>query len=359
MRVAIVTERTVHHTETNATTRTARLASALAGRDHEVTVFCSQWWDDGEVTTTDEETGVAYRAVTHHPSAPDLRFAARLPGVISGFDPDVIHAAHEPHPIVLGAGTAARLTRAPLVVDWYEDDPRSGRTERTRRLAARTPDRVIAPSRLVETEIRELGGSAEVIDRIPDAVDMDAIRETDPEPVADIVYARRLDADAGLESLFLALAELRGFDWSLAVVGDGPERHACERQAAEFRIDDRVSFLGARPPGDRIAIMKGARVAVHTAHRTPFPREFLRALACGCVGVAVYRVASSAHELIETHPRGIRVSSDDRLADAIQQAADMDHRTVEPSFAPFDGDAVVDRLLACYREARGGSATNP
>jgi glycosyltransferase involved in cell wall biosynthesis len=354
MRVAIVTERTVHHAETNATTRTAQLASALADRDHDVTVFCSQWWDDGEVTTTDEATGVAYRAVTHHPSAPDLRFAARLPGVVSGFDPDVIHAVHEPHPIVLGAGTAARISRAPLVVDWYEADPGSGRGGRTRRLAARRPDRVIAPSRLVETELRELGAPADGIMRIPDAIDMDAIRGIDPEPVADIVYARRLDGEAGLESLLLALAELRRFDWSLAVVGDGPERRTCERRAAEFRIDDRVSFLGARPPGERIAIMKGARVAVHTAHRTPFPREFLRALACGCVGVAVYRAASSAHELIETHPRGIRVSSDDQLADAIRRAAGMDHRTVDSSFAPFDEDAVVDRYLACYREARGG-----
>lgn len=354
MRVAIVTERTIHHAETNATTRIARLASALAERDHDVTVFCSQWWENGEVTTIDEARGVAYRSVTHHPSAPDLRFAARLPGVVSGFDPDVIHAAHEPHPIVLGAGTAARLARAPLVVDWYGETPGSVRVGRTRRLAARRPDRVIAPSRLVETELRELGVPAGGITRIPDAIDMDAIRATDPEPIADIVYARRLDGEAGLQSLLLALAELRGFDWSLAVIGDGPARHACERRAAEFRIDDRVSFLGARPPRDHIAIMKGARVAVHTAHRTPFPREFLRALACGCVGVAVYRAASSAHELIETHPRGIRVSSDDQLADAIRRAAEMDHRTVEPSFAPFDEDAVMDRYLACYREARGG-----
>jgi glycosyltransferase involved in cell wall biosynthesis len=351
MRVATVTRRTVHHAETNATTRMSRLASALAERGHEVAVFCSQWWENGEVTTTDG-AGITYRAVTHHPSAPAPRFAARLPGIVSGYAPDVIHAAHEPHPIVLGAGAAARLTRAPLVVDWYEEHPRSDRTGRPGRLATRVPDRVIVPSRLVETETRELGVPAERIERIPDAIDVDAIREVDPESVADIVYARRLDGDAGLESLFLALAELRRFDWSLAVIGDGPERSAYECQAAELRIDDRVTFLGSRPPERRIAIMRGARVAVHTAHRTPFPREFLRALACGCVGIAVYRVASSAHELIETHPRGIRVSSDDELADAVRQAAGMDHRTLEQSFAPFDEDAVFDRYVGCYEAVR-------
>jgi glycosyltransferase involved in cell wall biosynthesis len=353
MRVAIVAERTVHHAETDATTRVSRLASGLAERGHAVTVFCSQWWDDDEAEMTVEVDGVTHRAVTRHPSAPELRFAARLPRVIAEFNPDVIHARHEPSSAVLGAGTARRLARAPLVVDWYGDDRRSNRAGRARRLAARTPDRVIVPSRLVGTGVRKLGGPAERIERIPDAIDMDAIREADPESAVDIVYARRLDGDAGLESLFLALAELREFDWSLAVLGDGPERDAYERQAADFRIDDRVRFLGAQSLKREIAIMKGTRVAVHTAHHAPFARNFLRALVCGCVGIAVYRAASSAHELIETHPRGIRVSSDDQLADAIRQAAGMDHRTVEPSFSPFDMDAVLDQYLACYREVRG------
>ncbi|MFB6228766.1 MAG: glycosyltransferase [Halobacteriales archaeon] len=353
MRVAVVAERTVHHAETDATTRTSRLASGLAERGHEVTVFCSQWWDDDEAEMTAEVDGVTHRAVTRHPSAPDLRFAARLPRVVGEFAPDVIHARHEPPAIVLGAGTARRLARAPLVVDWYGDDLRTDRTRRARRLAVGTPDRVIVPSRLVETRVRELGVPAEGVERIPDAIDMGVIRDADPESAADIVYARRLDDDAGLESLFLALAELRGRDWSLAVLGDGPERDAYERQAADFRIDDRVRFLGAQPLEREIAIMKGARAAVHTAHHAPFPPEFLRALACGCVGIAVYRAASSAHELIETHPRGIRVSSDHQLADAIRQAAGMDHRTVEPSFSPFNMDAVLDRYLACYRDVRG------
>lgn len=354
MRVAVVAERTIHHAETTATIRASRLASGLVERGHEVTVFCSGWWGDDEATMTLEVDGVTHRAVTRHPSAPDLRFGARLPHVLGEFGPDVIHALHEPPAVVLGAGAASRLTRAPLLVDWYANDPRSGWEERVRRLAARTPDRVIVPSRLVGRGVREFAGRAEGIERIPDSIDMNTIRGTDAESIGDIVYARRLDGDAGLESLFLSLAELRGSDWSLAVIGDGPEREAYERKAADLRIDDRVRFLGSQPVEREIAIMKGAQAAVHTAHRAPSAPGFLRALACGCVGIAVYRVASSAHELIETHPRGIRVSNDEELADAIRRAAGMDHRTVEPSFASFDRDAVIDRYLACYRDARDG-----
>ena len=332
MRVAVVTDRTVHHEETDAAARCSELASGLAARNHEVTVFCSRWWDGGTAVPTFDADGVTHRAVTDDPSAPDWKFLTRLPRLLRRFGPDVVHVTHEPPAAVLGAGIARRLGGAPVVVDWYDDDPRSGWAERARHLAVRTPDRVVVPSNLIETSVLQLGGTAEETEVVPESVDMDQIREQDPDPDADIVYSRRLDDDANLESLFLALAELRELDWSLAVIGDGPERATYERQAADFRIDDRVRFVGAQPLDRRIAMMKGAQVAVHTARHAPFPREFLRALACGCVGIAAYHTGSSAHELVETHDRGMRVSSDEELTEAIGRAADMDHRTVDESF---------------------------
>jgi glycosyltransferase involved in cell wall biosynthesis len=353
MRVAVVAERTIQHAETDATTRIAEVASGLADRGHEVTVFCSQWWDGGETVPTFEADGVTYRAVTHDVSAPAWRFGVRLPRLLRRFGPDVIHAAHDPPVAVLGAGVARRFAGAPLVVDWYDDDQRAGWNERARRLAVRTPDRVTVPSHLIETGVLELGRDEERTTVVPDGIDMDAIRSTDPESVADIVYARRLDGDANLESLFLALAELRGLDWSLAVIGDGPERPTYERQASDFRIADRVTFMGAQPVERRIAIMKGSQVAVHTARHAPFPREFLRALACGCVGIAAYQTGSSAHELVETHDRGMRVSSEEELTHAIKRAAGMEHRTVDAAFDAFDEAAVLDRYLECYRELVG------
>jgi glycosyltransferase involved in cell wall biosynthesis len=354
MRVAVVAERTEQHAQTGATSRLSDLTSGLTARDHDVAVFCSRWWEGGESVPTFDVDGVTYRMVTRDASTPGWKFAARLLRKLRQFDPDVIHAAHDPPAAVLGAGIARRLAGAPLVVAWYDGDPRTGWAEHTRDLAARTPDRVLVPSHLIETAVLERGRSAEGTRVVPDSVDMDAIRETEPESSADIVYSRRLDEDANVESLFLALAELRDVDWSLAVVGDGPERRTYERQAGDFRIDDRVTFLGAQPLERRIAIMKGAQVAVHTARHAPFPREFLRALACGCVGIAAYHAGSSAHELVETHGRGMRVSSDAELTDAIRRAADMEHRTVDEEFARFDEDAVLNQYVACYRELLKG-----
>ncbi len=50
------------------------------------------------------------------------------------------------------------------------------------------------------------------------------IRDAQVVEGADIVYSRRLDEDANLESLLLALAELRDKGWHAVVIGDGPDR---------------------------------------------------------------------------------------------------------------------------------------
>jgi len=53
----------------------------------------------------------------------------------------------------------------------------------------------------------------------------------EPGEAIDVIYARRLDEGANLESLLLGLAELRGRDWQANVIGDGPERETYERLA--------------------------------------------------------------------------------------------------------------------------------
>ena len=346
MRVAVVAESTVHHGETDAAARLDGLARQLAGRGHDVAVFCDQWWEADRTEYVDER--VRYRAVAD--GDPHWRFSAQLPARIRLFDPDVIHAAHAPPHAVYGAKLASKLTRTPLIVDWYDHRPLPGWQDRLRRGAARLPDAVVVPSRFVRTGVRELGRPAANVEVIPNGIDMEAIREAEPEPIADVVYARRLDRDAYLESLLLALAELREVDWDAVVVGDGPRRQRYEDQARDLRIDDRVTFLGDVSEERRIAVYKGAHVFTHTARYTPFATELLRAMACGCVGIAEYHANSSAHELIEHRERGFRVTSESELADAIRDSAGLPRMEVDEDFASFDEREVLERYLQCYRD---------
>ncbi|MFB6080430.1 MAG: glycosyltransferase [Haloferacaceae archaeon] len=355
MHVAVVSMRTSQLCETDATVRTRRLVEGLASRGHDVTVLCAQWWDGDHDRF--EQAGVTYRRLVRSPAAGT--FAARLPrallglGVGRGAGVDVVQASNSPAVAVRAARAATRPLRVPLVVDWWDDHPTDGPAARRR--AARAPDAIFVPSRLIGTRVREQGATEEVVERIPESIDMDLVREAPVDRRADVVYARRLDADANVESFLLGLAELRTRTWRAVVVGDGPARAEAEAAAADMRIADRVSFLGDLSPREFVPILKGAHLFAQTATDEPFATELLWALACGCVGLVEYQAGSSAHELVEGRERGARVTSPEELADEIVASAGRPRRAVDESFADYDHDAVLDRYVAAYRRLTGGT----
>jgi glycosyltransferase involved in cell wall biosynthesis len=346
MRVVVVAARTGRYVDRDGVARTERVARGLAARGHDVTVYCTGWWEGYDEYR--ELDGVTYRAVTVSPA--DASFVARVAGLLAVDRPDVVHARPAPPAAVVAARAGARLARAPLVVDWYGDDPHG----RFRRRAARAGDRVVTPSRLVGTWVRELGATEEQTAVVPEMLDTSLIRSTEPAGEADIVAARHLDARANLESLFLALAELRDRDWTATVIGDGPAREAYEEQVADLRIDDRVEFVGARSREERLARYRAAHVFAHTATWEPFATELLWAMACGCVGIVEYQEDSAAHELVERRERGFRATTPEEVEDAIVDAGDLPEWTVDESFESFDRDAVLERWLECYRDAGVG-----
>ncbi|MFB6281526.1 MAG: glycosyltransferase family 4 protein [Haloferacaceae archaeon] len=354
MHVAVASMRTAQLRETGATVRTRRFVEGLAARGHEVTVLCAQWW--GGDHDRFEQDGVTYRRLVSAPASGT--FAARLPRALLGLGRagdgvDVIHVPNSPAAAVATAAAAARLLDAPLIVDWWDDHPADSPAAAAR--AVRAPDALIVPSEMVATHARERGAPADRIHRIPGSIDMDLVREAPVDRRADVVYARRLDADANVEHFLLALAELRDRDWDAVVVGDGPARAEAAATAADLRIDDRVTFLGDLPLGELVPILKGGHLFAQTATREPFATELLLALACGCVGLVEYQAGSSAHELVENHDRGARVTSAEELGDEIAAAAEaFDHRTVDESFAEYDHDAVLARYVdRCRRLIEG------
>ncbi len=348
MRVAVVAAGARERVDAEAADRLDWLAGALGERGHDVTYLYPGWWADRDAVV--ERNGVAGRALTVDADAPPRRLAARLPAALRSVEPELVHASHA-NPLAVGAAAAATtLLRVPLVVDWYDLQPEAGWREGVRRLVARAPDLVVTPSRLVETGLRELGRAGRSVEVIPTPVDPAAIEAVEPEPLADVVYSRRLDSAANLESLLLSLAELRELEWEAAIVGDGPARSRYEEQAADLRIGDRVHFLGDQPLERRLALFRGGHVYVHTATEAPFATDLLRAMACGCVGIAEYHAESAAHELIEHRDRGIRVTGEEELVEAIHDAAGMERRSIDGSFAEFGLAPVLDRYLGCFED---------
>lgn len=350
MRVAFVSLFTPHHGATPERSRVHRIARQLAGRGHDVRWLCAQWWggDHGIF----EEDGIGYHRVVADPAP--LRFAARLPAALRRVDPDVVHAVNSP-PGGAGAAAATRLVhRAPVLVDWWRDHPAD--SPLAYRWTARRADGIVVPSETARTRLLEYGAPGGAVETIPESIDFGLVESADVDDRFDVVYSRRLDRDANVESFLLGLAEVRGREWRAAVIGDGPERRVAERTASDLRIDDRVSFLGGTPIDERVSIFKGAHVAVQTATREAFASDLLWALACGCVGLVEYQAGSSAHELAEARERGRLVTSPQEIADAFLEAGSAPMRTVDDRFERYDHGQILERYLEHYRsllDARG------
>jgi glycosyltransferase involved in cell wall biosynthesis len=346
MQVALVVPETtpLADADDRAVARVERTAHGLARHGHDVTIYCTGWWSDRlDHTETREREGVTYRAVTVAPAT--TSYHARVPALLAAAGPDAVHVVGGAS-VVLAARVGATAARAPLVVDWFGETPPEGRLVGP---ALRTADRVVTPSELVRTRVRERGVPEDRTGVVPEAVDLDRVRTVGPaaDP-PDVVAATDLDEDANLESVLLGLAELRRRDWTAVVVGDGPELAAYERQAADLSIDDRVTFAGALPRDERLALYRGAHVFCQTARDEVFAVELLWALACGCVGVVEYQADSAAHELVERRTRGFRVSTPEEIADVITEAGQFEPWTVDESLAEFDADAVAGRWLDVY-----------
>lgn len=317
--------------ETALARRMRRTAGLLAARDHEVTICCTKWWDEyGDF----EHRGVSYRAV----SDSKRWFATRLPGVLVDLHPDVVHVAGA-NP---KAALAAQFSNTPLVLDWCGEE-----IPQLLDRALSTADRVLVPSEHVRTKVRERGADATVV---PEGISIESVRENETAGSAALVWSGSLDEHANLGGLLLALAEFRDREWRTLIIGDGPERERYERLVGDLRISDRVDFLGRAPRKERIARMKGAHVFVHTADRCPFATELLYALACGCIGIVEYQPDSAAHELIAGYDRGIGVTSDEAIVEAIESASEYPHELYDVRFERFAHERIVEAYSSQYRK---------
>ena len=345
MRLAFVAATTIHHENHEAAARRHLLATALAERGHEVTCFTAPWWE-GDFDSF-EQDDITYRAVDAG-RAPVL--TARLASAIRAFAPDVVHLAGGNPWWTAGAHLGARLARAGFLVEWYEPpEPAGAVGDWLRRRALRGAGAVVTPSQTVQTAVRELGVTEDSVSVVPTGIDLDRIREIEPADGGDIVFSRRLDEGANLETLLLALAEFREYDWNATVVGDGPRRQAYERQARDLRIEDRVEFVGELSVEDRVALFKNAHVYVHTAEYTPFATDLLRALAAGCVSIVEYHEASSAHELVVHEDRGFTATSPEELTERLATAGQLPAKDFDESFRTNDREAFMEAYLDRYR----------
>jgi glycosyltransferase involved in cell wall biosynthesis len=225
------------------------LARALDARGFDVAVAASA---DGPARARLEAAGIEVHVVADGlvKRRTSVRYALGLRALVARLRPDVVHA--HIHASEVAAAAAVWRSDVPLVLTEHTEAPWRGPSARAAlRWAAGRADLVVAVSSAVARRL--VAGHGVAAEKV--RVLLPAVLPHVPAPV-DLPVARRplvgtvgrLVPGKGVDVLLRALAGAALADTGAGclVVGDGPERCALERLAAELGVRDRVAFAGWR-----------------------------------------------------------------------------------------------------------------
>jgi len=245
--------------------------------------------------------------------------------------------------MVRRAALGAALARRPLVVklvadEAYERERRAGRfagtleqfqTERgglrvrllraTRTAALRRASRVLVPSAYLRAIALGWRLDPARTTVVPNPAPEVRVHPTRDEARAALGIegfalgvAGRLTEQKALEDTLAALARVPRV--ALLVLGDGPERAALERRAAQLDVSDRVRFLGAGTRDDVIVLFRAVDAALLTSAWENLPHTLLEALAAGTPVIAT--AVGGIPEVVRDGENGLLVPPRDVAAAA-------------------------------------------
>jgi len=262
------------------------------------------------------------------------------------------------------AGISAWLARKPYVVTLHGTDVALLDRSRPARFVARrvlkSAARVTAVSAfLAERAARacEISLADVVVQAMP--VDVKAFTHVS-RGGGGVVTVGRLTTQKRIDLLLRAMAELRrnGKSLALTVVGDGPERSALERQAAELGISSDTRFLGAVSPERMQEALGDADVFAFPAVGEGLGLAAVEALLLG-IPVVAAKDGGGVTNVVPSSGAGRFVSGDNarELAYAIAElAGSVENRRLAVAAGValrrrLDPAVVAERFEAIYRTA--------
>ena len=122
---------------------------------------------------------------------------------------------------------------------------------------------------------------------IPNGIIPPKLRHSDfPHDEMRFLVVGRLTRLKGLDVALRALSGLKGYDWTLDVLGEGDERVSLELLASELGIGERVRFLGDRERQEVESYMAGASCLLFPSYSEGMGLVVLEALSAGLPVIA-------------------------------------------------------------------------
>jgi len=229
------------------------------------------------------------------------RIEAVAAHAISRFRIDLVHS-HFGWPDGFGGGVAAAMAGVPLIaglrgMDLLRDDGigyglrrRAAFRRHLSTLLARA-SRTIYATEFMRDRGLQLGARPEGAMLVRKGTDLDRFKPA-PDRLAAcaqlqltppvILAVGALQRRKGYDALIRAMELLHARRWTLVLCGDGPERHALQRQVAAAGLASRVRFAGTVTRPLMPAYFAAADVFVHPAVLEAAGNVILEALASGC-----------------------------------------------------------------------------
>jgi glycosyltransferase involved in cell wall biosynthesis len=314
---------------------------------------------DGEIRR-DDGFSLVHPRLRYHRGAWLVPYVRSVASVACAFKPQIVHG-HVTRPAGVACRWVARQLGIPYLLTEHTN-PFSALFEThllnrgATRWALRGAGVVTAVSRSQAADIEMLVPGVHPI-VVPNTVDVSrfAPRRQSVQAPARLLFIGRLvplkACDVLLEALrFPALDVMQ---WTLTVVGSGPEEPGLHRRAAGLR--GRVTFLGYQPPAHVPEILSDADILILPSIKESFGVVAIEALAAG-VPVVATRCGGPEDIITDDVGRLVAAGSAEALAEGIRWMLE-NYQTFQPqklrTYAAerFGFEAVARRFVELYRVA--------
>jgi glycosyltransferase involved in cell wall biosynthesis len=173
-----------------------------------------------------------------------------------------------------------------------------------------------------------------------------------PEPGGYLLFFGRIHPDKGTVEA-VEVADRVGMP--LTIAGIVQDERYFEEEVAPRLDGDRIRFVGAVGPEERVGLLGGAHALLHLiSFDEPFGYSVVEAMACGTPVIAFRRGAMP--ELIDDGRVGFLVADVDEAVAAVGKASTLDRPAIRRhAVSRFDKARMIDAYLDAYRIVLCGS----
>ncbi len=307
-----------------------------------------------------------FRSITDF--AGDRMVTNAFESIVRSISADAIHAHTEGMAPL--AAQAARRLRLPWLVTLHGINPHRGYLhgayqKRRLRPALAAADRVILVGEPLRQFFAGYMGSDDNFLVVPNGIDVAPTRRQRPilaDNPARLVSVANLHEGKGIDLTLAALARLQSegiTNWTYRIIGEGREKLALRKLAADLQLADKVTFLGAVRHAQIFDYLCGDDLFVLPSYREAFGIAYLEAMSAGLLTIGV--MGQGPSQFISNRENGILVPPRDveALAAALRDVLPGDaprwraiartgQSTVEKNYT-WDGHAA--KLIQAYRDA--------